>query len=387
MSVGKSSGGFDPIRLAHLRKTVEEDIAAGKYLGAVIRIARHGEVAFERAVGFGDRERTRPLAADSVFTILSVTKAFTNVLALRAIELGRFSLTTKVSQIIPEFGAGLREHITVFHLLTHTSGLPMIFTPKPGMYIDRLDEMVAAVCSTVQAVEPAGERVAYSPLCNQLLLGEMIRRTDPQQRAFRDIVRQDLFAPLRMQDCSIGLRADLRPRHVPIEFLSPAPMEHLGHSNLGPHGAFQEENAEMPWVGAVATVPDLFRFAEMLRLRGTLEGTRIVSPATLQLATQNWTGERPNELYKILAHKREWEPSPAYIGLGFSLRGTRVCNHSFGTLTTPGTFGNYGAGSALYWVDPERQITFVCLSTGIMENNDNIVRFQRLSDIVSSAAL
>jgi CubicO group peptidase (beta-lactamase class C family) len=58
----------------------------------------------------------------------------------------------------------------------------------------------------------------------------------------------------------------------------------------------------------------------------------------------------------------------------------------FGTLTSPNTFGTYGAGTTLFWVDPERDITFVCLSAGVMESNANIERFQKFSDIVISAA-
>ena len=143
----------------------------------------------------------------------------------------------------------------------------------------------------------------------------------------------------------------------------------------------------MPWVGVASTVPDMFRFAEMLRRRGELDGTRILSPATLEVATRNWTGEKPNELYKTLFAQRGWPAAPAYLGLGFALRGTAMCHHLYGTLTSSGTFGNYGAGSALYWVDPARELTFVCLSAGVMNNLDNIERFQRLSDIAVSAVL
>jgi CubicO group peptidase (beta-lactamase class C family) len=95
----------------------------------------------------------------------------------------------------------------------------------------------------------------------------------------------------------------------------------------------------------------------------------------------------PNELYKTLFHQRGWRPAPAYLGLGFSLRGTALCQHLFGTLTSAGTFGNYGAGSALYWIDPARDLTFVCLTAGVMDSIDNIERFQRLSDIAVSAVL
>ena len=68
------------------------------------------------------------------------------------------------------------------------------------------------------------------------------------------------------------------------------------------------------------------------------------------------------------------------------MRGDAICHGLFGTLTSPRTFGNYGAGSSLFWVDPERQMTFVCLTAGVMNGVDNIERFQRLSDIAVSAA-
>ena len=100
-----------------------------------------------------------------------------------------------------------------------------------------------------------------------------------------------------------------------------APTQHPSSRVPGVNGAFEDPDAEMPWVGAVCSVPDLFRFAEMLRRKGELDGARILSPAILELATRNWTGEKPNELYTIRGRERGWAPVPAYIGLGFSLRG------------------------------------------------------------------
>ena len=382
-----SEAAFSAERLDHLRRVIAEDIAAGRYFGAVLAIARAGQLGLHEAIGHADAAASRALRLDSVFSIFSVTKAITNVLVLRAIELGRFALTTRISDLVPEFSGGLRNQITVHHLLTHTSGLPIVFAIKPDMYIDRLDEVVAAVCAHIQPAEPPGERVAYSPLANHALLGEALRRTDPKRRSYRAIVHDDLLAPLGMGDSSVGLRRDLRARHVVPDFRGNFPITHPGHSNLGPNGAFEEEDAEMPWVGMASTVPDLFRFAEMLRRGGELDGTRILSPAMLELATRNWTGEKPNELYKALFEQRGWPPAPAYLGLGFALRGTAMCHHLYGTLTSPGTFGNYGAGSALYWVDPARELTFVCLSAGVMNSLDNIERFQRLSDIAVAAAL
>jgi CubicO group peptidase (beta-lactamase class C family) len=381
-----SESDMNPQRLEHLQAVIRADIAAGLYHGAVIRIARHGRLALDTVIGAHDAGQTRPLQRDSVFSIFSVTKAFTNLLALRAIEEGRFALTTRIAELVPAFSGGARNGIEVFHLLSHQSGIPIIFEVRPGMYIDRFDEMVAAVCEVVQPSEPPGEHVAYSPLVNHVLLAEALRRTDPKGRSYREMVQQDLLDPLQMRDTSVGLRADLKKRHVVPDFRGNYPIGHRGHSDLGPNGAFEEEHAEMPWVGVASTVPDMFRLAEMLRRNGTLEGARILSPAMLALARRNWTGEKPNELYAQRGRERGWAPAPAYIGLGFSLRGTAICHHMFGTLASPGTFGNYGAGSTLYWIDPERDLTFVCLTAGVMESNANIERFQKLSDIVISAA-
>lgn len=378
--------GLDAARIQHLADTIREDTERGDYWGARILVARHGRLSLDASIGHADRERTRKVEGDSVFTIFSMTKAMTNVLALRAIELGRFSLAHKVSEIIPEFRGGLREHITVFHLLTHMSGLPVLFQLKAGMPIDKLDDMVRVACEIVQSDEPPGLSCKYSPLLNQLLLGEMVRRTDPKGRHLRDIMREDLFEPLNMTGSSLGLRRDLQPKHLFPDFRGYSPVDHIGSSGLGENGAFREEFAEMPWVGAVSCGPDIFRLAEMLRRQGSLDGARILSPAMIRKARQCYTGDKPNELYKTLAHKDQWEVSPATIGLGFSLRGTKMTHHMFGTQTSPETFGNYGAGSTLFWVDPDLDLTFVCLTTGLLSNNRNIVRFHKLADIAVSAA-
>jgi CubicO group peptidase (beta-lactamase class C family) len=377
-----SETGLDDRRLQDLKRVIETDIESHRYHGAVIHVGLH------EAIGRAQRAPGGALRKDQVFSIFSVTKAFTNALVFRCIERGDFALTTRISQLIPEFAGGLRERITVFDLLTHRSGLPSVFVPVPGMYIDRLDEVIAAICAHVQAEAPAGGVVSYAPMAAHALLGEAVRRCDVRKRSYREIVDQDLFTPLGMRDTAIGVRSDLKARHVVPDFLPGGPpMQHLGHSNLGENGAFEEERAEMPWVGAVSTVGDLFRFAEMLRRAGELDGSRVLSPAILDLATRNWTGDLPNELYVQLVAAKGWQPYPAYIGLGFFVRGEAICPHQFGTLASPRTFGNTGYGSAIFWVDPARQMTFACLTAGVMNEADNIERFQRLSDLALSAAV
>jgi len=383
-----ATDGLDSARLNHLKSVIEDDINRDRYFGAVVAVARNGELGFLEAIGWGDQAHTLPLQTDSVFSLFSLTKAFTNALVFRAIEQGQFALTTRVVEVIPEFTGEGREMINFYHLLTHSSGLPPVWIPREGMYIDKLDDIIEAICENIFPLQPPGELVHYSPLVHHALMGEAVRRCDPQGRSYRELLQQEVLDPLGMQDTAMGVRKDLKDRHIFPDFRGKPPQEHLGSSDLGPQGAFAEEHAEMPWVGGISTVPDLFRFAEMFRQGGTLDGKRVLSPAMIELATTNWTGDKPNELYKQIAIKHGWEPYPAYIGLGFGLRGDQVCPSIYGgTLASPGTFGNYGAGSTLFWVDPEWDITFVALTAGVMHPALNIERFQRLNDIVMSAAV
>ena len=379
--------GFDPRRLDYLTAAVERDIAAGLYFGGVISVQRGGQSAYLKAFGHNSERRERAVALDSVFSLFSVTKAFTNLLVFQAIERGLLTLTTPLVRVIPEFSGGLRERITVFHLLTHSAGLPSMFEARPGMYIDRMAEVIAAICEVALPLEPAGGRVDYAPLFNHALLGEAARRVDPRQRAYRQILHEDLFEPLGMKDTAMGVRRDLKARHLIPEFRGNYPIKHLGHSNLGPNGAFEEEDAEMPWVGCVSTAGDMMRFAEMLRGGGALGGQRVVGRALIERARTIWTGDKPNDFYANAIRAAGGIAPPANLGLGFSVRGPQMGTSMFGTLGSPGTFGAHGAGTTLFWVDPERDISFVGLMTGLMPSVDNLWRWQRLSDIVLAAAL
>jgi CubicO group peptidase (beta-lactamase class C family) len=378
---------MDATRLRRILTVMQDDIGKDRYFGGVIAIGRHGKLALHEAIGHADSGRRRQVKKDSVFSLFSVTKAFTSVLVLRAIERGQFDLTTRISDIVKEFSGQGREAIEFHHLLTHSSGLPSVYSPREGMYIDRLDEIIAEICKNIFPLEAPGLNVRYAPIVHHALMGEAVRRTDPGKRSYREIVEQDLLKPLGMKDTAIGVRKDLKKRHLVPEFRGNSPTQHLGHSNLGINGAFEEEKAEMPWVGAVSTAADMYRFAEMLRREGELDGARILSPTMVRRARHCWTGDKPNELYRKIFEGRGWEVLPAYIGLGFTLRGDRLGHALFGTLTSPETFGNHGAGTTLFWVDPELGMTFVGLATGVMNSDVNIERWQRLSDIAVSAAL
>jgi CubicO group peptidase (beta-lactamase class C family) len=373
--------------LGQLPDIIRSEIKAGLYHGAVVKVSRGGEVVFDEAIGAADGAQTQPLAKDSVFSIFSVTKAFTNLLVMQAIERGQFRLTTPISELVPEFKGHGREKVLIWHLLSHQAGFPILFEVTPGWYIDNFAEVSAAVIDHVKPVDAPCEKVSYSPLVNHVLMATALLRTDPKKRGYRQIVQEDILDPLKMRDTAVGLRADLKPRKIVPDFRGNYPIGHKSRNVEGPNGAFEDEKAEMPWVGIVSTVPDMFRFADMYRRGGELDGARLLSPAMIDLATRNHTGDKWNELYYRRGIEKGLEPVPAYIGLGFTMRGEKLIHHMFGTLASPRSFGNYGAGTTLFWVDPVRDITFTALTAGVMEHNANCERFQRWADLILAAAV
>lgn len=379
--------GFARDRLESFREIVERDVESGLYYGGVFRIARGGETSLDVAIGAGDAEGRNPLRIDSIFSIFSVTKAFVNVLVLRAVERGLFGLTTKMADIIPEFAGPPRERATILHFLTHTAGMPGVWEPKAGVPWDRLDDAVAGVCKYIHGTTEPGTRCDYAPMANHALLAEALRRTDPQRRSIGDILREDLFEPLGMTDTNLGIRPETKDRHIVPDMRGTVPIKSFSHENNDDQGLFIAEHNECTWAGASSTSADLHRFAEMLRDEGTLGEARILSPRTVRMARQVWTGGLPNELYQAVALRAGYSPPPANLGLGFNVRGPQIVNHQLGTLTTPETFGNYGAGSMVYWIDPELDITFVGMTSGLLTQARNIERFQRLADVVVGAAL
>lgn len=385
MTTGVNTSGFVSERLDRLREVIEEDVRRRLYWGAALKIARHGVIGFDEAIGFADEGHTTPLSTDSVFSIFSGTKAFINVLVLRAIERGQFALTTKMVDLIPEFSGAPRDRATIFHFLTHTTGMPSVWEPAPGLVLDRLDVSVAAVCEYVLGVVEPGDRCDYSPMANHTLLGEALRRTDPAGRDIVTIVREDLFEPLGMVDSNFGITERTRDRHVIPDMRGIIPITSPSRENDEPYGLYTASYNEATWVGASSTTADLSRFVEMLRNEGTLGDARILSRRMVRLARKNWTGDLPNELYRTVALRAGYEVPPAYLGFGFNVRGEKIVNTQLGTLTSPETFGNYGAGSVLFWVDPELDLTFVALTAGLLDQARNIERFQRLSDLAVAA--
>lgn len=376
-----------------LDETIHEDIARGDYHGANIIVARHGQIALRGTYGVAEAATGRPTRTDDVYRILSMSKGFTNALVFRALSEGKLMLSTRVVDLIPEFfgiepfRAARKDRINLAHLLTHRAGMPA--TPNPGVGPEGfavLADVIAAL-GGVDVVHEPGTNLNYSAAINHALIGEMARRAYGAE-SFRHLMEEKVFAPIGMTDTRFGMPARLQERAVPLKvieandsWLKPEDIECL-------NDVIDRPDAEMPWVGAVSTIDDVFRFTEMLRNRGrTAAGEQLIGQSVLDFATTNQTGEQINDLYGMVATARRWDLPPGNMGLGLALAGTGTHARFFGPFVSPRTFGSYGAGSSLLWVDPVSDMSFCFLSSGVMDEGDNVARFQKLSTIAASAVV
>lgn len=376
--------GFDAKRVARVQDRVKQDIEAGRYHGAALIAARRGRIAFEVVEGFADKQSGRRLTRDGVFSTMSVAKQFTNVLALSMVERGVLRLHAPIAEWLPEFRALGKEKVNLAHLLTHTSGICSAVPMLPPEVLTNIDALSAYAASRPLESLP-GERVNYSILVAHSVIGALCVRADGGKRTFSQMLEQELFAPLKMRDSSMGLRKDLSERFCPVKAAwsgtGVIPPEAVEGMNL----MLKMPGCELPGGGCVTTIGDLHRFAEMLRRGGELEGARILAPSTIEYAAQNHTGDLRNVLFDPFLSTRNWETIPAFIGIGFFVRGEGIIPGPFSVMNSPISFAGLGAGSTAFWVDPERDLTFAFLSTGLMEDSHHIERLGVLSDLILSS--
>ncbi|MFO7963849.1 MAG: serine hydrolase domain-containing protein [Desulfobacterales bacterium] len=378
--------GLDPDRLSRLTQSVVEDTGKGLYDGAVFAVGRYGKLVLHEAVGHAEKASERAAKRDDVFMIMSITKTFTAGAVFSFIEKGRVELTTTIADVIPEFGIKGKQRVTVAHLMTHTGGMSVDLPAMlPVEQVGDLQAYVAAACNEPLKSRP-GSRVSYSPLTAHAVLAEMVRRLDGGTRPFRQILAEELFEPLKMKDTSLGVRKDLEARRVPIVVRDKTPGL-FDPLLLGAMNDLITEETEIPAGGAASTALDLFRWAEMLRNGGELDGIRVLSPGLLKLAVTNHTGDMPNDVFDHAREIHGWDPFPAYLGLSFFLRGKGIFAMPFGQTTSERTFGGLGAGSTMFWVDPERELTFVLLTSGLLEEGASFLRHQKLSDLLVASVV
>lgn len=384
-TVNPQEVGIDPQRLERLFNVIERKVAEGWLYGGAFLLARRGKVVAARGVGQAEPKKNRAARPDDIFCLFSTTKPITATMLLMKADQGEVRLFDKVADYIPEFAAAGKRSITISQVLTHTAGFP---TLPPDWTMPKWadwDATIARLCAQPLEYEP-GTAVHYHALTGSWILAEIARRVDGGKRSFAQMCAEDLYEPLGMKDSYMGVRPDMQERRVPIQALdsggTPFPIEFLEAFN-----APEIQGAAIPGGGSYSTVFDLARFYQMWLNGGELDGVRLLSPAMVELATTIHTGDMEDRLFEPLRVARQWPRVPANRGLGFWLRGTGIFPSYFGSLASPRTFGHAGASSIMAWGDPARELIFVGLTSGLIEETRSLMRWHLFADLAQACVV
>ena len=166
----------------------------------VVVVARGGKPVYQGSFGFSHLESQTRNSLDTPFRIASLSKQFTAAAILSLEAEGKLRVDDPVHRYLPEFDAEPYRGITIYHLLTHTSGLPRIPENAKGkarwqtmsQTATSVDDYVRLACETSLKFEP-GQRYEYSNFGYRVLSAIIVRITGKE---FADFMDERLFKPL-----------------------------------------------------------------------------------------------------------------------------------------------------------------------------------------------
>ena len=352
--------GFSTERLQRLDAKMHSYVDSGGTGGVITLIARRGRIVHFDVYGKADIEENRPLRADSLFRMYSMTKPITSVALLMLYEEGRFQLDDPLSRYMPEFrdvnvyvsGTGgqmqteaPRRAITVRDVFRHTAGFSGGNSPvkqlenEARIFDEGLAGLPARLARLPLQYQP-GTRWVYSAAHD--VQAALVERLSGQK--FEDFVRTRIFEPLDMRDSTLGIPAKDIAR-----------LTTYYRSEQGRLVA-TDKPANSNYIGVrggsslTSTARDYLRFAQMLANGGELDGVRLLAPATVKLMRSD---HLPADV---------WMQSPAggtKYGLGV---GVLVDPVARGNLGNVGEYGWSGAASTHYIADPEQDIVALFLT-------------------------
>ena len=375
--------GMDPQRIERFFSVIEKKISEKWLYGGAFLLARKGKIVAARGVGQAEPKNNRSAKPDDIFCLFSTTKPITATMLLMKADQGDVRLWDTVATYIPEFAAAGKRNVTVAQVLTHTAGFATLPFDWPMSKWADWEATIARICAQPLEHEP-GTAVHYHALTGSWILAEIARRVDGGKRSFAQMCAEDLYGPLGMKDSYMGVRSDMEARRVPLQALDtggvPFPIEFLtAFNNL--------QGAVVPGGGSYSTIFDLARFYQMWLNGGELNGVRLLSPAMVDLATTIHTGDMEDRLIEPIRVTMHWPKIPANRGLGFWIRGTGIFPTYFGSLASPRTFGHAGASSIMAWADPARELVFIGLTSGLIEEPKSIGRWHLFSDLAQACVM
>lgn len=335
---------FDPQKLEALDTHFQSLIEQERIQGAGYLLARKGKIFAHRSVGnllFDDPEK--PLLPDSIRGLASMTKPVTATAIMQLVEKGRLYLEQPVADFIKEFNTDAHREIQIFHLLTHTSGLPADggywLEPYPVRLFGIKDkqELIKSWLAGPSHFKP-GECWAYASI-GYVVLGEII--AEISGLTYEEYVEKNILAPLGMKDTHFIL-SDEKKRRVCL--------------------TNDEERKELmdPKIsttfnaggGLLSTTQDIWRFTQMFLNKGTFNGQRILGRITVEKMTANQLKN-----VKANAWGEKFDDRQQGLGWIFAYRG----------IVTPGSYQHEGAGRCIMMIDPVEELIAIMLVPSILD--------------------
>src|SRR5262245_21090069 len=365
--------GLSSARLALIERTLRADVEKGRIPGAVVLVARKGQVAYLTSVGMLDPNTKEPMRADAIFAIASMTKPMTSVAAMMLYEEGRLLVSDPVSKYLPASGkmqVGIERtdasgktslhlvppdrEMTIQDLLRHTAGLTYNnrgTTAVHKLYPDAAatrsagpDEFIGLVSKAPLRYSP-GMKWEYSVATD--VLGRVVEVVaGTSLGAFLD---ERVWKPLQMADTAFWVPPAKQARLA-------RPFAKDPDTGTPPSIRDVTVAPKFDCGGgcAVSTAADYSRFAQMLLNGGSLDGTRILGRKTIEYMTSDHLPPY------VSRSGNGYIPGDGYgFGLGFAVRngaGLSNSNGSGGDYNWGGAYGTY------FWVDPKEQLLVVSMT-------------------------
>ena len=364
--------GFSTERLGKITDFVEREVAEGNLVGAVTLVARHGQVVLFESAGRYGIDDNRPMDNDALFRIFSMTKPITTVAAMILYEEGAFHLGDPVAKYLPELkdmqllidGSPVnpQRQMTIEQLMTHTAGLTNgwhLEHPVERAYRDAalyqsadLDAFIDKLATLPLRFEP-GARYHYSVATD--VLGALVERLSGQ--TLEQFFQARIFDPLDMHDTFFNVPeskvARLAGGHLwnaKRQLMEPMPAGQLPP----PSGVTLFSGGG----GLISTARDYWRFCEMLRQGGSLDGVRILGPKTVQAMTMaRLTPQVRNN------GATEYPASHLYPGQSFGLGAGVITDPAQAqVISSQGEYSWGGIANTKFWIDPEEDLIVVFMS-------------------------
>ena len=330
-------------------------IANQEVAGAVTVVVTKSSVLHLEANGFADVAANRPMAADTLFWIASMTKPVTGVAILMLQDEGKLTVGDPVAKYLPEFAnlktpSGKPANLTLTQILTHTSGLGEANGPA-AQEARTLADLVPLWLAAPMQYEP-GEKWKYT----QSGINAAARIVEVVSgMTFDAFVQKRIFDPLGMKGTTFypteAQRARLATayaRNKETGALEPVPPR----SDFGARNSPPQGNG-----GLYSTATDYARFCQMLLNGGTFDGRRYVSERAMKLLTTSQTGDMPTGFFQTEAYGNRG----ANYSWGIATCILRSPHDGVAAMLSPGTYGHGGAWGTQAWIDPVKGLAYVLM--------------------------